>query len=331
MRSPKKRSYVIALLKDNDADVIMLQETNLPEDSHIKIPGYRVFNQPGVRGLLTAVKTKIPAIPYSVPIPAGPEVETLSIEIHLADGPLQLHNIYRNCNLLRGAILTPEALLNNIQQKRALLSGDLNLHHPLWGSTQTQGRCGASNALADTLEESNMVVLNTGEPTHINGGRLDLTIVTTDIAAKSAWTVSDQIASDHYATCTTINLAKIDPPPHTPRRCYHKADWKSFQRHLEEWYHEFEAPEDLDEMEKEITEAINIAADLTIPLSKPPIDRNEHWFYGPRVQEMKRRVNQHVRIHQQQRSDNSKARLREVEKHAQQVTHEARVEKWLAW
>ncbi len=331
MRSAKKRSYVIALLKDNDADVIMLQETNLAENSHIKIPGYRVFNQPGVRGLLTAIKTKIPAIPYNAPIPAGPEVETLSVEIHLADGPLQLHNVYRNCNPERGAILTPDTLLNNIQQHRAVLSGDLNLHHPLWGSTHGQARCGASNALADALEESNMVVLNTGEPTHVNGGRLDLTIVTSDIATKSTWTVSDQIASDHYATCTTINLAKIDPPPHRPRRCYHKADWGSFQRHLEEWYLEFEAPEDLDEMEKKIAEAINIAADLTIPLSKPPVDRKEHWFYGPRVQEMKRRVNQHIRLHQQQRSDISKARLREVEKHAHQVSHEAKVEKWLAW
>ena len=153
----------------------------------------------------------------------------------------------------------------------------------------------------------------------------------TDLAPKCTWTVSDDIASDHFATCTDIRLRKLPLPPRAPKRCYNKADWPAFQQHLEDWCREFETPDDLDEMEQKITEAINIAADLTIPMTKPPVECKEYWFFMPRVQEMKKRVNQHIRIHKQQRTATNKARLREVEEHMKQVSHEAKVEKWMTW
>ncbi len=334
MRTAEKKSYVLALLKDADPDIILLQETNLPENSKYKIPGYQVFNQPGVRGLLSAVKTGIPAKVDPTPVPAGAEVEVQSLQVHLSDGPLLVINLYRNCNEQRGATLTPAPLLRTALRQRSVVAGDFNAHHPLWEArvTQNRGRTyRVGDELADALDNSEMVILNNGEPTHTSGGSLDLTIVTPDLAPKCEWRVSDTLVSDHLGIHTYIALEKAPPPPKPPRRLYHKANWEAYRNNLDQWCYEFEAPDTLDEMEEMVTQAINIAAELAIPTAQSSTPRREHWYYGDRVQEMKNRINQHTRLWKHHPTPANRQRLDAVKDHAAQVDQEARTEKWMEW
>ena len=330
-RSSQKRSYVIAMLKNENPDVALLQETNLTEDQELKIPGYRIFHKRGPRGLATAVKKSIPANTCNDHIPAGQEVETLAVTIHLEDGPLLICNVYKNCNRHRGASLTPQPLLEHLQCRRSIVAGDFNAHHPLWEPPGRLGSCLTGDALARALDETHMVLLNTGAATHVNGGALDLALATPDIAMGAEWSTSDDILSDHFAAHIRVSLQKITPPPKAPRRQYHKADWEAFRIHLHQWIDNFQDPEDLESLEAALTKALDEAAEVAIPMSKPGTPRKEEWFYTDRVREMKRRVNQRGKFWKRNHSQENKQALTEVKSHAKLVIQEERTKKWLEW
>ncbi len=327
----KKRTYITAMIKSEDPDLILLQETNLPDGSNLKIPGYQVFHQPGPRGLVTAVKHSIPAIQSTDQIPAGRNIEILGVKITLEDGPLLVCNIYKNCNRTRNAVLTPKPLLQYLQKQRSILAGDLNAHHPIWGGPNTR-MCEVGEILVGALESSSMVLLNTEEPTHIEGGSLDLTIVTADLAGQTAWKVSDNLVTDHYAIHIHVAINKLTLTAGPPRRQYHKADWELFRAVLSESLGDATTPQDIDEKEAWIATIINEAADSAIPTTTgPKIQRKDHWFRTDRTQEMNKRVNQRIKILKRNKNEINKRLLREVVAHSATVSQETRTEKWLEW
>ncbi|KAG7174155.1 hypothetical protein Hamer_G003039 [Homarus americanus] len=72
-----------------------------------------------------------------------------------------------------------------------------------------------------------ITLINTGEPTHILGGTLDLTFISTELVPVVQWEIDDELTSDHFATTTTLRMELLPPPPRpSPRWNTKKANWK---------------------------------------------------------------------------------------------------------
>ncbi|KAG7177930.1 hypothetical protein Hamer_G026395 [Homarus americanus] len=78
-----------------------------------------------------------------------------------------------------------------------------------------------------------ITLINTGEPTHILGGTLDLTFISTELVPVAQCEVDDELTSDHFATTTSSRMELLLPPPRPPPRWNtKKANWKLYQDEL---------------------------------------------------------------------------------------------------
>ncbi|KAG0723862.1 hypothetical protein GWK47_041812 [Chionoecetes opilio] len=212
-----------------------------------------------------------------------------------------------------------------------LVAGDFNAHHPILQSVSATNRTGRH--LAVLLEEvPHIHLLNTGEPTHVRGGRLDLTLVSGDLAAGASWQVHPTLTSDHYATLTTLIASPPIPPRPLPRWNIKRADWGKFHASLDEWWVTYEPPDDLHQQERDLTAALQRAADAAIPKCSPGRrHRPDWWFYNEDVREHNHRVNLHRKLYKRQPNPTNLRLLQDVVTRARQVSQRAREAKWLEW
>ena len=59
------------------------------------------------------------------------------------------------------------------------------------------------------MDSPNIQLLNNGEPTHILGGRLDLTMATTPLNQLCSWNIHQELTSDHFAINIKIELQQL--------------------------------------------------------------------------------------------------------------------------
>jgi len=122
-----------------------------------------------------------------------------------------------------------------------LLMGDLNAHQPWWQGPlpQTISISAASHTIANWLEDNNFCLQNKPAiPTHHprNGGRpstIDLCFSrgsTTQSILTLA--VDHETTSDHSAITVCLSLPTASAPT-TPRRCWRKANWGTFNSRIE--------------------------------------------------------------------------------------------------
>ncbi|KAG0724392.1 hypothetical protein GWK47_040645 [Chionoecetes opilio] len=180
-----------------------------------------------------------------------------AVELHVGGLDLTVYNLYRS----QRHQLEAGELLTMASHTSLLVAGDFNAHHPILQSVSATNRTGRH--LAVLLEEvPHIHLLNTGEPTHVRRGRLDLTLVSGDLAAGASCQVHPTHTSDHYATLTT---SPPIPPRPSPRWNIKRADWGKFQASLDEWWVTYEPPDDLHQQERDLTGALQRAADAAIP------------------------------------------------------------------
>ena len=216
-----------ACLAAENIDVCILQETLLRETVNFRMPGYRVFSLPqeeGRRGLVTLVRSGIPAEQWEDAPERGEGVKVLGVRVQLLTTVLKIVNLCRPAaaNLELGEMLT-EGASNNL-----LLGGDFNAHHPALGSNSTTNAAGRAVALAlDTHNE--VYLLNSSEPTHIRGGVLDLTFVSANLMPTASWRVVGDVVSDHFGTLTTLKASPCPSPTPDPAKWnFSKADWSHY-------------------------------------------------------------------------------------------------------
>ncbi|KAK3889194.1 hypothetical protein Pcinc_006765 [Petrolisthes cinctipes] len=180
--------------------------------------------------------------------------------------------------------------------------------------------------LAVLLEDiPHIRLLNTGEATHTRGGRLDLTLVSSDLAADAIWQVHPTLTSNHFATLTSLPVA---PPRWNIRR----ADWSRFQTSLDEWWADYQPPDDLHQQDRDLTAAIQTAATTAIPMCAPSRrHRTDWWYYNDEVREYNHRVNLHWKLYKKRPNPNNLRLLQEVVARARQVSLRAKEDKWLEW
>lgn len=112
--------------------------------------------------------------------------------------------------------------------------GDFNAKHIDFycNITNTNG-----NALKQILNNTNLLVINTNEPTYIspatgNSDILDLILCTPDLASKLLqFSTTNHLSSDHLPVLTTFSF-HLQVTPNNKYN-YRKADWEIYRTHIE--------------------------------------------------------------------------------------------------
>ena len=106
----------------------------------------------------------------------------------------------------------------------------------------------------------------------------------------------------------------MPPPPPPPKRWNHsKADWPKFKNSINEWIARYRPADDIDKLEKDFVEAIQNAADASIPVVVPTSHQHkDNWYYCPEIKELNARMNRVRKIFRRNRTEENYERLKEV-------------------
>ena len=119
------------------------------------------------------------------------------------------------------------------QGRNVIIAADVNAHHELWDSNRARDSRGGR--IAEWMDQYDMCVLNSGEPTrHDASGRgttPDVTICHAALSGGTEWSVGENLASDHRPIHIQVGMHAKTPTP-TKRRarlCLRKANWTLYR------------------------------------------------------------------------------------------------------
>ncbi|XP_068222228.1 uncharacterized protein [Palaemon carinicauda] len=281
------------------------------------------------RGLITLVKNTIPS--KRIEDINCHDANTLSIQITLLNTTLTIHNIYRP----PASVLDANLLFAAAETQDTIISGDFNAHHPFLKSPSLTNATG--DHLHSLLEDFPGVKLlnNVDIPTHIAGGRLDLTFVSHNLTYGSSWDLHPLLTSDHYGTVSSFRLDKLPDPPPPPRRWNPDfAHWDLFEQHMTSWAERYSVrpPEDADNILLSLNNQLNEAAASSMPKKKSFVkDHKDSWYYNPRIKAMNKRLNRVRKLFRRNNTEALYQTLISVARHATEVANDVKKEKWLDW
>ncbi|CAH2216064.1 jg619, partial [Pararge aegeria aegeria] len=259
----RKATLVRSLLKEQDIDIALINETHLSPRFKLQFPGYFTYRlddqSPGPtskRGLAVLVRRRI----VHQPIPALQlqSLQALGVELLIAGKPHRLFAIYRppgSTLILREV----HSLLDSPYP--TILAGDWNAKHPAWHSRKT---CSTGRRLLDDAACQLYEVTGPQSPTHYPFLRtlppdvIDL-VVSKGLENPPALEVLvDELGSDHLPVLATYDAgthATPQPPPRT------RVDWKLFEQKVRESSitRPTTTPEDVESLAKDLTSTIAAA------------------------------------------------------------------------
>ena len=330
-----KRAQLLEHCKTENYDIITLQETLLKSGKNFKINGYNTYLTPHEntdRGLAILIKNTIPAKRIANPISCGNNVEVLAITVTLLNTQLEIYNVYRKIRQEHTGELELSQLFAHASTINTLITGDFNAHHSILSSPSHTNEAGVH--IAQSLEDfPDIALLNNGHPTHIRGGRLDLSFITTPLRNLTNWEVHPTLMSDHFAIKIEIKTPQLPPiPPPPPRWNQELADWNIFHREMQRWAESYIIPEDINLFEKHLIEAIHAAADKAMPKkSFGKHNFKDSWYYCEEVRMLKTRLNRVRKLYRKKPTLENRELLTTVNNDTQLRLTEIRTEKWMEW
>jgi ribonuclease HI len=250
-------------------DILCLQETFL-KDKHQtpKFNNYNVIRQDFTKhsrgGLAILVKNGISFTLLNVDQIENAEI--LGIQIKTENGQLQILNTY----------IAPDLKITKIHMEKlfrynkAIILGDFNAHSKSWGCTKDNER---GPILEEILNDSQLTVLNTGQPTRIppvnskNRSVIDLAIVTRELSLKCHhYVTNNSMGSDHYL-CNTIINEEVQIEPNMSMHLWklRKTDWKEFKNNSQYVITEDLIGDDNNVTFKNIVDSLTALANDTLP------------------------------------------------------------------
>ena len=154
--------------------------------------------------------------------------------------------------------------------KRAIILGDLNAHCKSWGCTNANER---GQILEEILNDKQLTVLNTGQPTRIppinskNRSVIDLSIVTKELALNCKhYVTNNSMGSDHYL-CNIIVNEEVQIEPNMSMQLWNlkKADWKEFKKNSQFYVTDGLIDENNNDTFKNIVESLTSLANEKLP------------------------------------------------------------------
>ena len=196
--------------------------------------------------------------------------------------PVTVASVY-----LAGDELIPQEALKEIAEfcqqtsSELILGGDVNAHHVIWASTDTNQR---GEELLAVILKHNWEILNKGEcPTFVTSNRsevLDITICSANIRPYMAdWAVSEKASlSDHRMIEFCMRKAKVDQKW---TRRVKATNWSQYVEHLSQALPEIQYPTDETQVEcysQELTTAIVDAFHSSCPVKKQTGRKAPPWW-----------------------------------------------------
>ena len=157
------------------------------------------------------------------------------ILLHIGRRDIAFYSYYRSPTKDRGIDADTLFAMEMIGDS-AVIGGDINLHHTLWGSKRTEKR---ADDFVDLLNESNLVLRNNGQvtrrdPKWSTTSAIDLTFATKDLIVEN-WHSLDHKStlSDHFwITFDVVIKYEEDANPHRSTWNLRCSRWPSFKKQL---------------------------------------------------------------------------------------------------
>ena len=223
---------LINLVKKEDPDIILLNETWLDTSTNFQLNSYISVRQDridGYGGVVSCFKKSL--IFHIIKKYSSDNIQY----IHCKIGELNIINIYSNSgNAFDLAFL--ESMIENLTNQKVIIMGDLNAHHPLWDKSNINK---GGITISDFMFNNDLIVKNDGSSTLFQSAinkvsAVDLTLVSSQLAIYSSWEViKDCGNSDHFPTLLsfqTINNQDLKDSFTKPylARNFKKANWELF-------------------------------------------------------------------------------------------------------
>ena len=327
-----KAHHIRAAAEVEKVDVFILQETLL-KDPEYYLPGFQTFLLPqveGRQGLATLVRNTIPAIRLINSPDCGDTNEVLGVKITTrGNNNILIYNIYRH----QRGIFMAEDLFSTAQYEHVIITGDFNAHHPRINLNLGKTNEAGSHIMRLLDQMPEITLVNEPEPTHVRGGTLDLTLVSTDLYPNLRWEVHSTLTSDHFAITLQVGLRTPEQvliPP--PRWNLKKINWKRFQEELDKWSETYLVPNDINVAERDLDKAFHNAADKSCPAGKHSTRTyKDHWFYDEEVKELYARINAARKLFRRNRNEDNRELLQAAVRSTDSKIRTIRKNKWLEW
>lgn len=219
-------------------------------------------------------------------------------------------------------------LLTHLLRKGPLLLvGDLNAHHPLWGSETTSSRGSEVETIFSDLD---LICLNDGSPTFLSASSqtfssIDLASCSPEIASWFQFCADDNNHfSDHYPIRLFTTFTQwLLPPPRVPAWALTRADWGLFSESVREGTEEMTS--------SEITEILDIilkAAETSIPITKPHRRKASTPWWTPECAHAVAKRKRALRVYQKYISPASHQNYLIANRHCRAVLRRAKNASW---
>ena len=139
-------------------DVICIQETFLKPNRPFTLKGYNLVRKDRIEpkgGLITCIKNNINYTEIGVP----DDLECIGIEVRMKTSSITVFNIYNKPQL----DINSEAFEKLCNNRKTIITGDLNAHNRLWYSESTNN---SGKIIEEIIELNNFTVINSAEGTY---------------------------------------------------------------------------------------------------------------------------------------------------------------------
>lgn len=268
------KEELIQLLNEKNISAASINETFLTNKSRINIPGYNIIRKErqsrrgGGVAILIRKNIEYSEMDYGLSPQQlnGNEYVAIRMKNHL-------HHLMTIISIYCPPGIRPSAELFQAitTSDHTLIMGDFNAKHTDFycNITNTNG-----NALKQILNNTNLLVINTNEPTYIspatgNSDILDLILCTPDLASKLLqFSTTNHLSSDHLPVLTTFSF-HLQVTPNNKYN-YRKADWEIYRTHIEGSLKHTPTtpnttPDDLDHQAILLSQILTQAREETIP------------------------------------------------------------------
>ena len=261
-------------------NVICLQETWLRPNSNPKLQNFylaankeRETTKGG--GVAIFLSNFLPCSEINI----RSKLEICATRVHCSPSPISIINLYIPPNLTNTDI---QVELNQILPQVPepyLICGDLNGHHPLWGSAYANTR---GTKIYEWLQDNDLITLNTQTPTfetpNATYTHIDITATSQNLALDFEWsTHHDNYTVDHFPILITSNSHTSIKMTKTPRYILSKSNWEHFNKLLKIPKAPFSNPYETCNL---LERNIKYAADKSIKKTKENfnIKFNKYWW-----------------------------------------------------
>lgn len=210
-----------------------------------------------------------------------------------------------------------------------ILLGDFNSHNPIWGSEKTDSR---GKLIQKFLEDNDINIMNNVNfPTHFSFAyktfsNIDLSLISPSIERHFDWSICDDLHnSDHYPILIKFNGFT----PSFPRRsCWNikKANWNLFDCNLNVPFENFN---NVDEIERYITDTIIGSAELAIPYRKSDCKRMEVPWWNDTISQLIRERRKLLKKFKRNMTSENLAKFLKIKAMTRKAIRKSRRDTWM--